>query len=367
MGKEMPNPADLASTEIDASEVERIALAEKARDFLDRTRIRPDETFPETMVCLSIYSPIADREVPVCHRGDFSVVSGPAKVGKTFVIRTILTAMLGNRTEIGRICGSLAPGKDGILWFDTEQSRRDVKTAADGVMQALGVWDDRLQIVPLRQFKTAERRQWIEVCVRGTDGVGVVVIDGIKDLMVKGINDTEESTDIGDLLLNLTAERDIHLVTVLHTNKTDGNLRGHIGSEIGNKAQTVFALSKQSDESNGEWMVTVEGSLTRGKPFEPFSFKIEDGRTVETYTPPKAATRKTPAKGGDWAQTFQSAFKYAGKDKLTKRELGNALIGIGKIKSERSHNIPIDTAVFDGILCNDTQGRGGLYWLAETT
>ena len=42
---------------------------------------------------------------------------------------------------------------------------------------------------------------------------------------------------------------ELHIHTVLHLNKGDDNTRGHIGSELNNKAETVLLVEK--DKSNG--------------------------------------------------------------------------------------------------------------------
>ena len=41
-----------------------------------------------------------------------------------------------------------------------------------------------------------------------------------------------------------TSERGIHIQTVLHLNKGDDNSRGHIGTELNNKAETVLQVTK---------------------------------------------------------------------------------------------------------------------------
>jgi len=47
-----------------------------------------------------------------------------------------------------------------------------------------------------------------------------------------------------------TDDRQIHIHTILHQNKGDENARGHIGTELNNKAETVLLVEK--DKSNGD-------------------------------------------------------------------------------------------------------------------
>ena len=67
----------------------------------------------------------------------------------------------------------------------------------------------------------------------------------------------------------------IHIHTVLHLNKSDDNTRGHIGTELNNKAETVMKVVKS--EINPE-VSEVRPMITREKEFSNFAFRIsEDG------------------------------------------------------------------------------------------
>ena len=68
--------------------------------------------------------------------------------------------------------------------------------------------------------------------------------------MVYDINSPGESTRIISKLMQWTDDRQIHIHTILHQNKGDENARGHIGTELNNKAETVLLVEK--DKSNGD-------------------------------------------------------------------------------------------------------------------
>ena len=96
--------------------------------------------------------------------------------------------------------------------------------------------------------------------------LGFVVIDGIRDL-VYDINSPSEATCVISKLMQWTDEYQIHLHTILHQNKSDENARGHIGTEINNKAETVIQNDTESDLSAadenfvGKEMKTLYGIL----------------------------------------------------------------------------------------------------------
>jgi hypothetical protein len=52
---------------------------------------------------------------------------------------------------------------------------------------------------------------------------------------------------INTKLLNWTHEYNSHIITIIHQNKGDGNARGHIGTELINKAELVLSVTKDAD------------------------------------------------------------------------------------------------------------------------
>jgi hypothetical protein len=61
----------------------------------------------------------------------------------------------------------------------------------------------------------------------------------------------------------------------LHQNKGNGFARGHLGSELVNKAETVYTIEKETESSE---VSVVSFTETRGKTPSPFAFQInEDG------------------------------------------------------------------------------------------
>ena len=45
----------------------------------------------------------------------------------------------------------------------------------------------------------------------------------------------------------MSSRYDLHIHCVLHLNKGDNNVRGHIGTEMSNKAETVLVISKSNE------------------------------------------------------------------------------------------------------------------------
>ena len=67
------------------------------------------------------------------------------------------------------------------------------------------------------------------------------------------------------------------------------NARGHIGTELNNKAETVLLVEK--DKSNGD-ISNVSAMHIRAMDFEPFSFRINDNAIPELLEGYKPETKK---------------------------------------------------------------------------
>jgi hypothetical protein len=132
------------------------------------------------------------------------------------------------------------------------------------------------------------------------------VIDGIRDL-VHDINSPGESTDLITKLMQWTDERKIHIHTVLHLNKSDDNTRGHLGTELNNKAETVLQITKDDFDRDTS---SVTAMHIRDRDFEPFAFRINADalpELVEDYQPRPA----TATKSFDYAEVSEAKHREA--------------------------------------------------------
>ncbi len=108
--------------------------------------------------------------------------------------------------------------------------------------------------------------------------VGLVVIDGIRDLMLN-INNSTNTIRLVDALKKGTDEWSIHLHTVLHLNKGDYNVRVYIGAELNNKAECVLQFTKDSIEPD---LTIVAPVIIRLKSFDKLAFRLIE-QADDTY------------------------------------------------------------------------------------
>lgn len=208
--------------------------------------------------------------------GNFSVSTGKAKAKKTFNMSAIVAAALVNG-QVLEYQASFPESKRTILYFDTEQSPYHCQLVMQRILKLAKLPIDRepehLKFSHLRAIADPnERREIIRYGIYHTPNVGLVVIDGIRDLMLDINNSTEATKLVGDLM-QWTSEQNIHIQTVLHLNKGDDNARGHIGTELNNKAETVLQITK--DNTLPERSI-VAPAIIRSKPFDKFAFRLKE-------------------------------------------------------------------------------------------
>ena len=223
--------------------------------------------------------------------GNFSASIGKAKSKKTFNVSAIVAASLKNGTVL-RYVAELPENKRKVLYVDTEQSHYHCLKVMKRILRLAGLPDDRdnehLEFLALRKYTPEQRIRIVEQAIYNTPDIGLVIIDGIRD-MVYDINSPGESTRIISKLMQWTDDRQIHIHTILHQNKGDENARGHIGTELNNKAETVLLVEK--DKSNGD-ISNVSAMHIRAMDFEPFAFRINDNALPELKSAASSALRK---------------------------------------------------------------------------
>ena len=247
---------------------------------------------------------------PIGTLGNFSASIGKAKSKKTFNVSAIVAATLKNGTVL-QYEAELPESKRKILYVDTEQSpyhclkvmRRIVSMA----QFPLDKHPENLQFLALRKYTPEIRIAIIETAIYNTEGLGLVIIDGIRD-MVYDINSPSESTKIISKLMQWTDERQIHIHTILHQNKADENARGHIGTELNNKAETVLEVAKDKLDSN---ISTVQAIHIRAVDFQPFAFRINEDALPELVEGFSFDKNKSESHFFDYSELTEEQHRHA--------------------------------------------------------
>ena len=209
--------------------------------------------------------------------GNFSASTGKGKSKKSFNVSAIVAAALSGQ-KVLEYEATFPEGKRKVLYFDTEQSDFHCIRILRRIYMLAGLPLDRnsklIDFLWLREYSPIGRREFIEQSLAApvNADVGLVIIDGLRDLLYD-INSSTEAQEVIGLLMTWTSKYNIHIHTVLHLNKGDDNVRGHIGTELNHKAETILQLRMNAKDQN---ITEVHPSFIRDRDFKPFAFKINE-------------------------------------------------------------------------------------------
>lgn len=277
--------------------------------------LKVTDQFPE----LPIISKIGDSTIATL--GNISASSGKEKSKKTFNVSAIVASLLSGRTVLNYI--PVIPTKrKKILYIDTEQSPYHCKKVLARIISLAGlepnIHPENLIFVQLRKFSPKERISLVEQAIYDIPDLFFVVIDGIRDLAYD-INSSTEAMSVLSNLMKWSEERNIHIHNVLHLNKGDDNTRGHLGTELNNKAETILQMTKSDIDSN---VSIVRAKCIRDIEFEPFAFQINNDGLPELTD---NATSNTRVKSFDYNELSEDEHREA----LNKTFEDNKQLGYG--------------------------------------
>lgn len=254
---------------------------EELAAYLEESTIRVSDQYASSPEVLKV------GDAVIGTLGNFSASIGKAKSKKTFNVSAIVASALSNN-EVLRYKANFPSDKRIILYVDTEQGRHHCQKVLNRILRLanlpIDIDPDNLIILALRKYTPDERLAIIEYALETIPNIGLVIIDGIRDF-VYDINSPSEATKIISKLMQWTDKYQFHIHTILHQNKNDEHARGHIGTELNNKAETIMQIEVDKDDKS---MSIVEAIHIRDKEFEPFAFCINDEslpELVESYSP----------------------------------------------------------------------------------
>jgi len=255
------------------------------------------ENYPEPYYMLEY------NGVPFSTIGGIQALSGQKKNGKTFVLAQLMAAILGggDRTE-AYLPGLKVPARTKewlgheptVLYVDTEMEKlnsakvlrrvhwlcnwdMDVPNPRFNVLWLRGVTDVKdvdEKVIEKAYMKRYRLIKWTIEMLHPD----AVFIDGIRDI-IGDFNDNAESAALVGDLMALAEQRQICIWNTLHMNPRPGNddeskMRGHLGTELGNKITDTLVSIKKKDNTGVTF--TVKQNDARGKDMEDWKFEVTD-------------------------------------------------------------------------------------------
>lgn len=252
--------------------------------------------------------------VPFAPLGGIQAITGQKKNGKTFVMCQLMAAALSNNSERMRaqLPGLIlhqetreSIGHDPIvLYIDTEMEQLNTIKVVRRIQWLCG-WpydhsQSNLRVLWLRaEESNAIRWKKIKQAIQEVKPT-VIFLDGIRDV-IGDFNDNKESANLIAECMKIATEMNCCIFSVLHENPGSDKMRGHLGTELGNKVTDTFVSVKEKKDNVVTF--TVKQVDARGKDVPDWKFEITDDagslgipRMIEQPVPPaKEKTKELTA------------------------------------------------------------------------
>lgn len=229
--------------------------------------------------------------VPIATAENLTVISGKPKVCKTTLQSAIIAACLTGGSVI-----NFSPASPffRILLADTEQSDYYLSKQCDRIFRMAGTKKEdgksAFEVLNLRPYTPQNRFEFIKKAVEEYRP-NLLFIDGSADL-IEDTNDLQLSERLVSDLLTLSSKYDLGIVTIVHSNPGgEGKIRGHLGSCLERKAETVISLER---EGSGD-SIKVKPRQARNRPFDAFTITINAQGDPELVSPDES-----PRTAEDW-------------------------------------------------------------------
>ena len=218
--------------------------------------------------------------------GNISMIKGEEKARKSWLKSLLLGCCFeGNSVNYSSdIKGHNLQDKY-IIDLDTEQDAYYSRLGADRICKMYGtpqspVIPDNYIAINLREHNAKIRRdylKWLFMESEYRNKLGVVSIDGYVD-MLDNFNDLVESTEFTQSLMKYSTLSKAHITGVLHLNPGQDKARGHLGTILQQKCETVVIIKDEGSFSS----VTCQRG--RGKKWAAFGISVDKDWLPYTLT-----------------------------------------------------------------------------------
>lgn len=203
------------------------------------------------------------------------IIQGKTGVHKSRLVESIVSCLLasdeagdGNFLGFRRVSGAK---RFRVVYVDTERNENDQLPYAIQQINRMSGHEVREMVPGLASFSLIDvpreqRHLALQLYLQGVavDDAGlhtVVVLDVITDC-VANFNDPRDSMGLTDFLNQQISQRSVTFICVIHENPGVGDkARGHVGTELMNKASTILQIGFQKDGQGRDTDLLVINNL----------------------------------------------------------------------------------------------------------
>lgn len=231
-------------------------IALKTQDFLGSalskyTHLRITDTteIPEPVPVIRINGEQISTE------GNITTISGASKSGKSAFSSVLLAGAIAQGEYDGFPDIEITPaGKNAVIHFDTEQARykhqKNLKSTlkrarVDGCPENLLSYNIREE--EIERYCTITK-EIVEGAFLKFGGIHLIVIDGGADY-IRDVNEPSQSNTLVKFFEDLAIQYETPVIIIVHVNPNSDKERGHFGSQLQRKSESVLTIKNQEDIS----------------------------------------------------------------------------------------------------------------------
>ena len=227
--------------------------------------------------------------IHICTPRSITTLSGQSKGGKSAISSVLLSDCIKTSNGFDG-CENLTVANNteskAVIHIDTEQSvYHHYRNFKHGVLARARIEKEPEYFYSynIRQLNLPEYKPFVEQIFEAAfskhDGIHLSIIDGVADF-INSVNDEEEANAIVSFFEQLAIKYDTAIILILHLNPGSDKERGHLGSQLQRKSESVLTIKKEGDIS------VLEAKLLRSGAngdFPPISYQFDKAKGYHTF------------------------------------------------------------------------------------
>ncbi len=229
--------------------------------------------------------------------GNLMTIVSRAGTGKTSVMFALLSNIINPKCDSFGFATQLNSFRKKVLYIDTEQTQQDTWKNWSIMCRRAGIdnpeIDNRIIVANFKAISIKERMSLVEDILNKNNDIGLVLFDGAGDF-IQDTNSIQESGAFIDWIN--TFNPNISIISTIHTNPDGNKPRGHIGSELCRRSESVLLIRRADNEGIREITTKFDYGKVRGDNDQIesyFTFSEDDGMFISCdYEKPNARSNE---------------------------------------------------------------------------
>ena len=254
--------------------------------FAKYEHLRISESKPVEMPCATV---TAFNGIHICTRKSITTLSGQSKGGKSAISSVLLSNCIKTSNGFDG-CENLKVSDNedlkAVIHVDTEQSvYHHYRNFKNSILKRalIDSEPDYFYSYNIRQLNLPEYKIFVEHIFEAAyskhGGIHLSIIDGIADF-IGSVNDEEEANSIVSFFEHLAIKYDTAIILILHLNPGSDKERGHLGSQLQRKSESVLTIKKEGDISILEAKLLRSGATG---DFHPIRYQFDKEKGYHTF------------------------------------------------------------------------------------